>query len=152
MKIQRIAIGLTVVNLLLLLFLLAQIHRTTAQDVVPVLRGRALEIVDGQGRVRAEILVHGPERVGGKLYPETVLFRMADQNRRPVVKFTDRGTSSIPVVVVASVETVDNPRSRRSARKFLSTAPVHPPRDTLLSLWSRPSSLDSPFFWPPPVW
>ncbi|PYS59248.1 MAG: hypothetical protein DMF76_16930 [Acidobacteria bacterium] len=88
MKIQRIAIGLTVVNLLLLLFLLAQIHRTTAQDVVPVLRGRALEIVDGQGRVRAEILVHGPERVGGKLYPETVLFRMADQNRRPVVKFT----------------------------------------------------------------
>ena len=88
MKIQRIAIGLTVVNLLLLLFLLAQIHRTTAQNVVPVLRGRALEIVDGQGRVRAEILVHGPERVGGKLYPETVLFRMADQNRRPVVKFT----------------------------------------------------------------
>ena len=88
MKIQRIAIGLTVVNLLLLLFLLAQIHRTTAQNVVPVLRGRALEIVDGQGRIRAEILVHGPERVGGKLYPETVLFRMADQNRRPVVKFT----------------------------------------------------------------
>ena len=94
MKIQRIAIGLTVVNLLLLLFLLAQIHRTTAQDVVPVLRGRALEIVDGQGRVRAEILVHGPERVGGKLYPETVLFRMADQNRRPVVKFTAADTGS----------------------------------------------------------
>jgi len=88
MKIQRIAVGLTVINLLLLMFLLAQIHRTTAQDAVPVLRGRALEIVDGQGRVRAEILVHGPERVNGKLYPETVLFRMADQNRRPVVKFT----------------------------------------------------------------
>ena len=88
MKIQRIAVGITVINLLLLIFLLAQIHRTTAQDIVPVLRGRALEIVDDQGRVRAEILVHGPERVGGKLYPETVLFRMADQNRRPVVKFT----------------------------------------------------------------
>ena len=88
MKIQRIAIGLTVINLLLLMFLLAQIRRTTAQDIVPVLRGRALEIVDGQGRVRAEILVHGPERVDGKLYPETVLFRMTDQNRRPVVKFT----------------------------------------------------------------
>ena len=95
MKIQRIAIGLTVVNLLLLLFLLAQIHRTTAQDVVPVLRGRAFEIVDGQGRIRAEILVHGPERVGGKLYPETVLFRMADQNRRPVVKFTAADTGSV---------------------------------------------------------
>ena len=88
MKIQRIAIGLTVINLLLLMFLLSQIRRTTAQDIVPVLRGRALEIVDGQGRARAEILVHGPERVGGKLYPETVLFRMTDQNRQPVVKFT----------------------------------------------------------------
>ena len=88
MKIQRIAFGLTIINLLLLNFLLAQIRRATAQDVLPVLRGRALEIVDSQGRVRAEILVHGPETVGGKLYPETVLFRMADQNRRPVVKFT----------------------------------------------------------------
>jgi len=88
MKIQRIAIGLTIINLLLFIFLLAQIRRATAQDVLPVLRGRALEIVDSQGRVRAEILVHGPETVGGKLYPETVLFRMADQNRRPVVKFT----------------------------------------------------------------
>ena len=53
-----------------------------------MLRGRSLEIVDGHGRVRAEILVHGPEKVGSKLYPETVLFRMADQNSRPVVKFT----------------------------------------------------------------
>jgi len=88
MKIQRIAFGLTIINLLLFIFLLAQIRRATAQDVLPVLRGRALEIVDSQGRVRAEILVHGPETVGGKLYPETVLFRMADQNRRPVVKFT----------------------------------------------------------------
>ena len=88
MKIQRIAIGLTIINLLLFIFLLAQIRRATAQNVLPVLRGRALEIVDSQGRVRAEILVHGPETVGGKLYPETVLFRMADQNRRPVVKFT----------------------------------------------------------------
>ena len=70
------------------MFLLAQIRRTTAQDVVPVLRGRALEIVDGQGRVRAEILVHGPETVGGKLYPETTLFRMVDPKSGPVVKLT----------------------------------------------------------------
>ena len=88
MRIQRIAIGLTVINLLLFMFLLAQIRRTTAQDVVPVLRGRALEIVDGQGRVRAEILVHGPETVGGKLYPETTLFRLADPKSGPVVKLT----------------------------------------------------------------
>lgn len=88
MKTERLAIGLTVVNLLLLIFLLAQFRRAGAQDVAPVLRGRALEIVDAQGRVRAEIIVHGPEKVGAKLYPETVLFRMADQHKRPVVKFT----------------------------------------------------------------
>jgi hypothetical protein len=88
MKIQRIAFGLTIINLLLLIFLLAQIRRATAQDVLPVLRGRALEIVDSQGRVRAEILVHGPETVSGKLYPETTLFRLADPKSGPVVKLT----------------------------------------------------------------
>ena len=42
-----------------------------------MLRGRGLEIVDARGQVRAEILVHGPETVNGKTYPETGLFRMA---------------------------------------------------------------------------
>ena len=84
----RFGLALTVVNLILLIVLLAEMHPLAAQDVAPVLRGRALQIVDAQGRVRAEILVHGPERVGGKLYPETVLFRMADQKRAPRVKLT----------------------------------------------------------------
>jgi hypothetical protein len=88
MKTQRLAIVLTIVNLILLVFLVTQMHRAGARDVAPVLRGRALQIVDTQDRIRAEILVHGPETVNGKTYPETVLFRMADQNRRPIVKFT----------------------------------------------------------------
>lgn len=88
MKTQRLAIGLTVINLVLLVFLLAQIRRAGAQDIAPVLRGRALQIVDAQGRVRAEILVHGPETVNSKTYPETVLFRMADPKSGPVVKLT----------------------------------------------------------------
>jgi hypothetical protein len=41
MRIQRIAIGLTVVNLGLLIFLLAQIHHADAQNLAPVLRGVA---------------------------------------------------------------------------------------------------------------
>jgi hypothetical protein len=88
MKTQRVAIGLTVVNLGLLIFLVSQISRAGAQDVAPVLRGRGLEIVDAQGRVRAEILVHGPETVNGKTYPETVLFRMATAQRAPLMKLT----------------------------------------------------------------
>ena len=79
MKTERLAVGLTLVNLLLLIFLLAQMRRAGAEQVAPVLRGRALQIVDAQGLTRAEILVHGPE---------TVLFRMGDQHHRPVVKLT----------------------------------------------------------------
>ena len=88
MRTQRVAIGLTVMNLGLLIFLLAQIRQAGAQDVTPVLRGRGLEIVDTQGKVRAEILVHGPETVNGKTYPETVLFRMATAQRAPLMKLT----------------------------------------------------------------
>ena len=88
MKTQRFAISLTVINLVLLIFLLTQIHRAGAQEVAPVLRGRALQIVDTQGRVRAEILVHGPETVNSKTYPDTVLLRMADPKGSPVVKMT----------------------------------------------------------------
>jgi hypothetical protein len=88
MKTQRLAIGLTVINLGLLIFNLAQIRHAEAQDLAPVLRGRGLEIVDAQGRTRAEILVHGPETVNGKTYPETVLFRMATAQRAPLMKLT----------------------------------------------------------------
>jgi len=88
MRMQRVAIGLTVVNLMLLVFLLAQTYRTSASDVAPVLRGRALQIVDDQNRIRAEILTHGPETVNGKTYPDTVLFRMATPQRAPLMKLS----------------------------------------------------------------
>jgi hypothetical protein len=54
---QRIAVGLTIVNLVLGMVLLARMRPVTAQDIAPVLRGRALQIVDDQGRVRASITV-----------------------------------------------------------------------------------------------
>ena len=88
MRIQRIAVVLTIVNLGLLIFLLAQTYRANAREVAPVLRGRALQIVDGEDRIRAEILVHGPETVNGKTYPDTVLFRMATPQRAPLMKLT----------------------------------------------------------------
>jgi hypothetical protein len=94
MKTQRLALALTAVNLVLAVFLVSQMYRTQANEVAPVLRGRALEIVDDQGRIRAQILVHGPETVNGKLYPETVLFRMADPKSGPVVKLTASATGS----------------------------------------------------------
>jgi hypothetical protein len=88
MKSPRLLLALTLVNLVLMLFLLTQMYRTNANEVAPVLRARGLEIVDAQDRIRAEIRVHGPETVNGKTYPETVLFRMATAQRAPLMKLT----------------------------------------------------------------
>ena len=91
MRTQRIVVMLTVINLVLLMVVLVALARTrpaAAQDVVPVLRAHSLQILDSQGRVRAEILVHGPETVNSKTYPETVLFRMTDPKSGPIVKLT----------------------------------------------------------------
>jgi hypothetical protein len=88
MKTQRFAIALTLLNLALLIFLLAQNLSAETQSVAPVLRGRALEIVDSQGRVRASITVEPPVTMDSRTYPETVLLRLTDPKSGPVVKIT----------------------------------------------------------------
>jgi len=90
MNIQRLALVLTAVNLLLLIVNLGQFRPTArgTQDVLPVVRAHALQIVDAQGRERASILIHRSETVNGKTYPETVLLRMGDPNSEPGVKLT----------------------------------------------------------------
>jgi hypothetical protein len=87
---HRFTLGLTVLNLVLLAVLVSTKAATAlgSRQELPVLRGRALEIVDNQGRVRANILIHGPETVNGVTYPETVLFRLIDPNGGPLVKLT----------------------------------------------------------------
>ena len=84
MKIQRALIALTVVNFILLVFSLAQSRAVVAQGNAPVLRGRALEIVDDQGRIRASIKVLPADH--DKTFSETVILRLIDPNGRPSVK------------------------------------------------------------------
>jgi hypothetical protein len=102
MKSQRLLVALTFVNLLLLLFFLAQSSAVVAQGVAPVLRGRALEIVDDRGRLRASITivpadpnVRMPDGTTG--YPETVLLRLINSKGRPNVKIaaTERGAGQL---------------------------------------------------------
>jgi hypothetical protein len=78
MKTPRIPVALTAVNVVLLLFTVAQHLRPVfAEDAPPLLRGRALEIVDGQGRVRASIDVLAAGRSSnGDEHAETVLLRL----------------------------------------------------------------------------
>jgi len=91
MKRQSLLIALTVVNAGLLSYQLIRPHPTVAAapDVPPVIRARALEIVDDQGRVRASLRVV-PENPNvmwkGEPYPETVLLRLITADGRPNVK------------------------------------------------------------------
>lgn len=91
MKTQRLLVTLTAVNAVLLVFLLAQMRPVEASVDTSVLRGRGLEIVDVQGRVRASIKIHPADpdvRMpdGSRGIPETVVLRLIDQNGRPGVK------------------------------------------------------------------
>ena len=54
---QRMAIVLTVVNLVLLVFLLGYERAASAPSDTGVLRGQGLELVDASGRVRAQFNV-----------------------------------------------------------------------------------------------
>ena len=71
MKSERLAFGLTAFNLVLLLLILGWGNlASSAAEVVPVLRGRALELVDEAGQVRSRINV---EQDG------EVVFRLIDR-------------------------------------------------------------------------
>jgi len=88
MKLSRFLIALTTVNLAILLFTLVQL-RPKIDEVAPVLRGRALQIVDDQGHVRASIAVMPAQaQANGETYPETVLLRLITERGRPSVKIS----------------------------------------------------------------
>jgi hypothetical protein len=85
-----------------LLIVLTLPGAVVAGDVAPVLRGRALERVDDNGRVRASISIlpadpnlKMPDGTTG--YPETVLLRLFNSKRRPNIKIaaTERGSGQL---------------------------------------------------------
>ena len=88
MKASRTLVVLTMLNLVVcVLSISVQLRPAFADGAAPVLRGRALQIVDGQGRVRASIDVHpGTTPSGGEEHGETVLLRLITERGRPSVK------------------------------------------------------------------
>ena len=101
MKIHRIGIALTIINAVLLAVVLTQSNRPAlASDTPAMLRGRGLEIVDEQGRVRASITVF-PANVdaNGTTSAETVLLRLITERGRPAIKIsTSEEGSGLAVV------------------------------------------------------
>ena len=93
MTAQRLVVALTGLNIAVVAstcFSRTQPAVATS-EVAPVLRGRALEIVDDRGRVRASIAVLPADPAfkmpdGTTGYPETVLLRLRTSAGRPNVK------------------------------------------------------------------
>lgn len=93
MKLQRFLVFLSVANLALVLvvFALGGVRAAATESVAPVLRGRALEIVDTTGRIRASITLVPADPTfkmpdGTIGYPETVLLRLINSKGRPNIK------------------------------------------------------------------
>jgi len=125
MNTQRVSTLLTLINLGILIFLVTQVRPVEANGSVPVLRGRGLEIVDANGKVRASIQIvpAGPARradgslseSNGKVYPEAVLLRLIRPDGRPSVKIEtsqkgsglDLGGGTDPSYVVIKANDAD---------------------------------------------
>ena len=79
---HRLTVVLTVANFVILAALgLSTLRPAQAQGAAPVLRGRALELVDDRGKVRAELRVFPADPAvkmpdGTTGYPEAVLLRL----------------------------------------------------------------------------
>jgi hypothetical protein len=89
MKMTRIAIAVTLINLVLAIFLLAQLGPASAQQTQKaprVLRGSSLELIDNSGKVRASIQIQPASIVDGKSYAQNVIFRLIDTHGKPLIK------------------------------------------------------------------
>jgi hypothetical protein len=84
---ERLMILVTLANVAVLVFTMAERRPTSAEAIPDVVRAHALEIVDGQGRVRASLAVQPAEK-SSQPYPETVLLRLITEKGRPAIKIS----------------------------------------------------------------
>jgi hypothetical protein len=94
LKLQPMLLALTLINLALFGYAASQQMAVAAPGDDGILRGKALQIVDDAGKVRASIAIYPAEKLrDGSVYPETVLLRLITADGRPSVKIstTDEG-------------------------------------------------------------
>ena len=136
MKTERLLILLTAVNVGLFSYQMVRPRPSTAAttDVQTVIRGRALEIVDDRGRVRASlsVLPEDPKHMWkGEPYPETVLLRLMSPDGRPNVKLgaSKRGAADQAIgALVAS--SLTNPRCAGLIFRSATVTENHSARST----------------------
>jgi len=89
LRLQPVLIALTLLNLGILGVAIAREQAVAAPSLTSdgILRGRGLQIVDDEGKVRTSITINpAVKQPDGSTYPETVLLRMSTSEGRPVVK------------------------------------------------------------------
>jgi hypothetical protein len=113
MKSQRFIVAFTLVNSVLLLtslvLFMAQSRPTVAKEIPPVLRAHALELVDENGKVRAQFNVE-PDGVGVlRLRDETGAIRVklgADQEGSGLLLLNDETEPGIQLLTESTGTTV----------------------------------------------
>ena len=99
MRTTRLLATLTLVNLVLVVVGVAARGEPPAKKEDGVLRGRGLEILDEEGRVRMQVTIAPanatfPMPDGTKGYPETVILRLITADGKPRVKLTTSARGS----------------------------------------------------------
>ena len=113
-------IVITAVNLATLLFTAVHFRRVASEDVAPVLRGRALQIVDERGRIRASISVLPAQaQANGDTSAEMVLLRLITEQGRPSVKIS--AAEEAAGVMVAGPSNTRNTYAVLKARQTASS-------------------------------
>jgi hypothetical protein len=99
MNLATSLLGLTLVNLALFAYQVGTLQKDPAKGPAPMLRGSGLEIVDDQGRLRAQLTIAPGDPAfkmpdGTTGYGETVIFRLVTADGKPRVKLTtsDQGS------------------------------------------------------------
>ena len=85
----RVLVVMTLVNLTAAAVNLLSVRAAAQPDVAPVVRTRALQIVDDKGRVRASLeVLRAPAPAASSGAEETVLLRLITERGRPSVKIS----------------------------------------------------------------
>jgi hypothetical protein len=107
MKMEKFAIGLTVVNITVLL--VAAVHaKSTSPDTVPVIRTQNFELVDDKGRVRSRLNVETDGTVVLRMFDEQGTIRVkigADKTGSGLVLLDETTEPGVHIVARGKGET-----------------------------------------------
>jgi hypothetical protein len=115
MKMQRLGGALTAINLVLLLLLLlltvTQARRTMGQRPTPILRGRALELVDDRGQVRSRLDVEPTGEVVLRLLDQhgTIRVKLGAGEDGSGLLLTDEATEPAIHLIARQTATSERP-------------------------------------------